>query len=186
MGFLETVLVAIGLAMDAFAVSVCKGLSMFKMNWKKAFTIAIYFGIFQMVMPLLGFLLGIGFSEWIEAIDHWIAFILLGFIGLNMIKNVKNDENESDNASLDLKTMTLLAIATSIDAFAVGVTFAFLRVEIIKAVVIIGIVTLGISAFGVIIGNKFGNKLQNKAELLGGVVLIIMGFKILLQHLNVI
>ena len=186
MGIFEIVTIGFGLAMDAFAVSICKGLCIKNIKVKEILIISLYFGIYQAVMPFLGYLLGNAFSDFVEKIDHWIAFILLGFIGLNMIKNVKNDENESDNASLDLKTMTLLAIATSIDAFAVGVTFAFLRVEIIKAVVIIGIVTLEISAFGVIIGNKFGNKLQNKAELLGGVVLIIMGFKILLQHLNVI
>ena len=182
MGFLETVFVAIGLAMDAFAVSVCKGLSMFKMNWKKAFIIAIYFGIFQMVMPLLGFLLGIGFSEWIEAIDHWIAFILLSFIGGKMIKE-SFDKSENLDDKVDFKTMSMLAIATSIDALAIGITYAFLDVKnCMFSFALIGIITFIISLFGVKIGNKFGIKYGNKAEMIGGLILIFIGVEILIEH----
>ena len=182
MGFLETIFIAIGLAMDAFAVSVCKGLSMFKMNWKKAFTIAIYFGIFQMVMPLLGFFLGIGFSEWIEAIDHWIAFVLLAFIGWKMIKE-SFDKSENVDDKVDFKTMSMLAIATSIDALAIGITYAFLDVKnCMFSFSLIGIITFIISLMGVIIGNKFGTKYGNKAEMVGGLILIFIGTKILIQH----
>ena len=182
MGFLETIFIAIGLAMDAFAVSVCKGLSMYKMNWKKAITIAIYFGIFQMVMPLLGFLLGIGFSEWIEAIDHWIAFILLAFIGGKMIKE-SFDKSENVDDKVDFKTMSMLAIATSIDALAIGITYAFLDVKnCMFSFLLIGIITFIISLLGVIIGNKFGTKYGNKAEMLGGLILIFIGTKILIEH----
>ena len=182
MGFLETVFIAIGLAMDAFAVSVCKGLSMFKMNWKKAFVIAIYFGVFQMAMPLLGFLLGIGFSEWIEIIDHWIAFILLSLIGVKMIKE-SFDKSENVDDKVDFKTMSMLAIATSIDALAIGITYAFLDVKnCIFSFALIGIITFAISLFGVKIGNKFGVKYGNKAELVGGLILIFIGTKILIEH----
>ena len=182
MGFLETIFIAIGLAMDAFAVSVCKGLSTFKMNWKKAFVIAVYFGVFQMVMPLLGFLLGIGFSEWIETIDHWIAFILLSFIGVKMIKE-SFDKSENVDDKIDFKTMSILAIATSIDALAIGITYAFLDVKnCLFSFSLIGIITFIISLFGVIIGNKFGTKYGNKAELVGGLILIFIGTKILIEH----
>ena len=182
MGFLETVLVAIGLAMDAFAVSVCKGLSMFKMNWRKAFTIAIYFGFFQFVMPLLGFLLGMGFSECIETIDHWIAFILLTFIGAKMIKE-SFDKSENIDDKVEFKTMSVLAIATSIDALAIGITYAFLDVKnCMFSFALIGIITFIISLFGVKIGNKFGTKYGNKAEMIGGLILIFIGVKILIEH----
>ena len=182
MGFLETIFIAIGLAMDAFAVSVCKGLSMFKMNWKKAFVIAIYFGVFQMAMPLLGFLLGIGFSEWIETIDHWIAFILLSFVGVKMIKESFNKTENVDD-KVDLKTMSMLAIATSIDALAIGITYAFLDVKnCIFSFILIGAITFVISLLGVKIGNTFGTKYGNKAELGGGLILIFIGTKILIEH----
>ena len=186
MGILEIVLVAIGLAMDAFAVSICKGLSMKKMNWKSAIIIGLYFGIFQAIMPVIGYFLGITFSGLVENVDHWIAFILLAIIGVNMIKESFDDENEKRNEKVDFKTMIILALATSIDALAVGVTFAFFKTNIVLAVFIIGIITFILSLIGVKIGNRFGDKFQNKAELIGGIILIIIGIKILLEHLGVI
>ena len=186
MSLFEIVLVGIGLAMDAFAVSICKGLSMKKMNWKSAIIIALYFGIFQAIMPIIGYFLGTTFSSFVENIDHWIAFILLAFIGGNMIKESTDDEVEKRNDKVDVKTMLLLAVATSIDALAVGITFAFLKTNIGLAVIIIGSITFLLSIIGVKIGNKFGDKFQNKAELTGGIILIIIGLKILLEHLGII
>ena len=187
MGIIEIILIAVSLAMDAFAVSICKGLSMIKMDWKKAIIIGLYFGIFQGGMPLIGYFLGVGFEESIKFIDHWIAFGLLAFIGGNMIKEAlsKNDEDEVDD-SVDFKTMIVLAIATSIDALAVGVTFAFLNVNILLAVALIGIITFVISCIGVKLGNVFGDKYEKKAELAGGVVLVLIGLKILLEHLGIL
>ena len=187
MGIIEIILIAVSLAMDAFAVSICKGLSMKKMDWKKAIIIGLYFGIFQGGMPLIGYILGVGFEESIKFIDHWIAFGLLAFIGGNMIKEAlsKNDEDEVDD-SVDFKTMIVLAIATSIDALAVGVTFAFLNVNILLAVALIGIITFVISCIGVKLGNVFGDKYEKKAELAGGVVLVLIGLKILLEHLGIL
>ena len=182
MGFLETFFIAISLAMDAFAVSVCKGLSMLKMNWKKAYTIAIYFGFFQMVMPFLGFLLGIGFINYINTLDHWIAFILLTFIGEKMIIESFNTTEYIDD-KIDFKTMLMLAIATSIDALAIGITYAFLDVKnCMFSFALIGIITFIISLLGVKIGNKFGTKYGNKAEMIGGLILVFIGMKILIQH----
>ena len=186
MKLIEIMVVSFGLAMDAFAVSVCKGLSMKKINLKKNLIIALYFGIFQTLMPIIGYFLGITFSNIVKSIDHWIAFILLGIIGFNMIRESFDDEVEKKNDNIDIKTMLLLAVATSIDALAVGVTFAFFKVNIILAILIIGIITFILSLIGVKIGNKFGDRFQNKAELLGGIILIIMGLKILLEHLNII
>lgn len=187
MGLLELILIAVGLAMDAFAVSVCKGLSMKKMDIKKALIIGLYFGGFQGGMPLLGYLLGVGFQEKIQAVDHWIAFGLLVFIGINMIKEaLSKDEEDECNDKVDFKTMIVLAIATSIDALAIGVTFAFLKVNIMLAVSLIGIITFIISMLGVKIGNVFGDKYEKKAEIAGGVILIILGTKILLEHLGVL
>ncbi|MBQ9318007.1 MAG: manganese efflux pump [Bacilli bacterium] len=186
MKLIEIMVVSFGLAMDAFAVSVCKGLSMKKINLKKSLIIALYFGIFQALMPIIGYFLGITFSNIVKSIDHWIAFILLGIIGFNMIRESFDDEVEKKNDNIDIKTMLLLAVATSIDALAVGVTFAFFKVNIILAILIIGIITFILSLIGVKIGNKFGDRFQNKAELLGGIILIIMGLKILLEHLNII
>ena len=186
MGLVEIILIGIGLAMDAFAVSVCKGLSMKKINWKNAIIIALYFGIFQAVMPVFGYLLGTAFSSFVESVDHWIAFVLLSIIGGNMIKESTDDEIEKRNDKIDIKTMLVLAIATSIDALAVGVTFAFFKTNIIFAVAVIGIITFALSILGVFIGNKFGDKLQNKAELTGGIILILIGLKILLEHLGII
>ena len=186
MGLIEIIFIGIGLAMDAFAVSVCKGLSMKKINWKNAIIIAIYFGIFQALMPVVGYFLGTAFSSIVESVDHWIAFILLAAIGGNMIKESTDDEVEKRNDNVDFRTMIVLAIATSIDALAVGVTFAFFKVNLILAIVLIGIITFALSILGVIIGNKFGDKLQNKAELTGGIILILIGLKILLEHLGIL
>ena len=186
MGALEILLIAIGLAMDAFAVSICKGLSMKKMSWKKAIIVGLYFGIFQALMPVMGYFLGATFESLVTQIDHWIAFALLTFIGINMLKEAfaKNEENQND--SVEFKTMVVLAIATSIDALAIGITFAFLQVNMILATLIIGIVTFAICVIGVKIGNKFGDKYERKAETVGGLILILMGIKILLEHLGII
>lgn len=186
MNILEIILIGVGLAMDAFAVSICKGLSMKKLEWKKAFIIALYFGVFQAIMPVIGYFLGTSFQSLVTNIDHWIAFILLTIIGGNMIKESFDDENEKRNDKIDFKTMIILAIATSIDALAVGITFAFFQTNIILAVAIIGAITFFISIFGVKIGNKFGDKFQNKAEMFGGIILILIGLKILLEHLGIL
>ena len=187
MGIVEIIFIAIGLAMDAFAVSVCKGLSMKKMSWKKAIIIALYFGIFQALMPVIGYALGIGFEESIKFIDHWIAFGLLAFIGGNMIKeSLSKDEDDNQNDDVNFKTMVVLAVATSIDALAVGVTFAFLNVNLILVISIIGVLTFIISLLGVKIGNVFGDKFEKKAELAGGIILILIGLKILLEHLGIL
>ena len=172
--------------MDAFAVSVCKGLAMPKITVKKAAVVGIWFGGFQALMPALGYLLGSQFKNSITAIDHWIAFILLGIIGGNMIREACSGECEKENDSLDIKTMFLLAVATSIDALAVGITFAFLKVNIAAAVSFIGVTTFVISAAGVKIGNIFGTKYKSKAELAGGIILILLGLKILLEHLGIL
>ena len=186
MGAIEILLISIGLAMDAFAVSVCKGLAMKKMNWKKAIIIGLYFGGFQALMPTLGFFLGAAFQSLITSIDHWIAFILLGIIGGEMIKESFDDDSENKNDDVSFKTMIVLAIATSIDALAVGITFAFLNVNLVLAVSLIGIITFILSIVGTKIGNRFGDKYQNKAELVGGIILVLLGIKILLEHLNII
>lgn len=183
MGIIEILLISISLAMDAFAVSICKGVSMKKMNWKKAIIIGLYFGGFQMLMPIIGYMLGKGFENVVANIDHWIAFILLAGIGANMIKEAFSDESDKVNDNKDVKTMILLAIATSIDALAVGITFAFLKVNLILAISLIGIVAFALSVIGTKIGNRFGDKYGNKACLVGGVILILMGIKILIEHL---
>ena len=184
MGLIALFLIAVGLSMDAFAVSVCKGLAMPKCTFKKAAIVGLWFGGFQALMPAIGYILGAQFQEAIASIDHWIAFVLLALIGGNMIhEELDNDEEEAD-ASLDVKTMFLLAVATSIDALAIGITFAFLKVNIIPAVCFIGIVTFIISFAGVKIGNVFGARYKNKAEIVGGVILILLGLKILLEHLG--
>lgn len=185
MELIDIVLISIGVAMDAFAVAICKGLSMKKMNWKKALIIGAYFGFFQMIMPIAGYLLGIGFDEWFEKFDHWIAFILLAFIGGKMIKEAFESEECLDD-KVDFSSMFLLALATSIDALAIGVTYAFLDVSnCMEAFASIGIITFILSVVGVKIGNKFGNKFGKKAELIGGIILIFMGFEILIEHLCV-
>ena len=186
MGIIELISVSIGLSMDAFAVSICKGLSLKKMSWKKAVIVGIYFGFFQGIMPLMGYLLGISFKKQISNIDHWVAFVLLGVIGINMIKEALSSDSETTNDSIKFKDMFVLAIATSIDALAIGITFAFLNVNIWLAIVLIGIITFILSIVGVKIGNIFGDKFEKKAEIFGGIILILLGIKILLEHLNII
>ena len=184
MGLIELFLIAVGLSMDAFAVSVCKGLAMPKCTFKKAAIVGLWFGGFQALMPAIGYILGAQVQEAIASIDHWIAFVLLALIGGNMIHEALDNDEEEADASLDVKTMFLLAVATSIDALAIGITFAFLKVNIIPAVCFIGIVTFIISFAGVKIGNVFGARYKNKAEIVGGVILILLGLKILLEHLG--
>lgn len=183
MSFVEIFLIGVGLSMDAFAISICKGLSLKEYKIKYSVISGAYFGIAQAVMPLIGFLLGTQFREIIKAFDHWTAFILLTIIGANMIRESFSKEEDSNNNKFDFKTMFLLAIATSIDALVVGVTFAFLTVNIIPAIIIIGCTTFAFSAVGVRIGKVFGAWLKSKAELTGGVILILMGLKILIEHL---
>ena len=184
MGLIELFLIAVGLSMDAFAVSVCKGLAMPKCTFKKAAIVGLWFGGFQALMLAIGYVLGAQFQEAIASIDHWIAFVLLALIGGNMIHEALDNDEEEADASLDVKTMFLLAVATSIDALAIGITFAFLKVNIIPAVCFIGIVTFIISFAGVKIGNVFGARYKNKAEIVGGIILILLGLKILLEHLG--
>lgn len=188
MGVIELFLIAVGLSMDAFAVSICKGLAMEKCTMKKAGIVGIYFGGFQALMPMIGYLLGVGFQEMITSVDHWIAFVLLGIIGVNMLKEAfaPDEPCEEQDETLDFKTMLGLAVATSIDALAVGVTFAFLRVDIVPAVSFIGVTTFVISALGVKIGHVFGARYKKRAEAAGGVILILLGVKILIEHLGIL
>lgn len=189
MGFLEIFLIGIGLSADAFSVAVCKGLNMRKLNLKHAYIIALFFGGFQAIMPLIGYLLGTNFAEYIEQFDHWIAFVLLGFIGGKMaIEAIRdNDDDEEEKTDvLKIGELTVMAIATSIDALAVGITFAFLKVNILLSVLLIGVTTFALSLAGVLIGNKFGAKYKSKAELAGGIILVLIGVKILLEHLGII
>lgn len=183
MGFLELFLVAVGLSADAFAVAICKGLSTAKVKFGNMLTVGLYFGGFQALMPLLGFWLGSNFQSLIESIDHWIAFVLLGIIGINMIRESRENAEEVD-ASFSFRSMLPLAVATSIDALAVGITFSFLNVSIVPAVSLIGVTTFILSAVGLIFGNRFGSKYKAKAELAGGIILILIGVKILLEHLG--
>ena len=214
--FIEIFLIGVGLSMDAFAVSICKGLSMKKIKKRDVFIIALFFGGFQALMPFIGWFLGKGFESYITSIDHWIAFILLGLIGINMIKEALDDEiecvddtlrigdllgiiggkmlidgikaeddEETGEFKLDLKELFLLAIATSIDALAVGITFAFLNYPIVECMSIIGCTTFIISFIGVYIGKIFGSKYEHKAEIAGGIILIVIGLKILLEHLGI-
>ncbi len=187
MSITEIIIVAIGLSMDAFAVAIGKGLSLTQVKWKHALIVGAYFGVFQALMPLLGYLLGTQFADYITSYDHWIAFVLLAIIGGKMVKDsFAKEDDRNVNKSLRLGTMLPLAIATSIDALAVGVSFAFLKVDIVWSVVLIGCITLVISMAGVKIGNIFGIKYRSKAELAGGIILILIGLKILLEHLGVI
>lgn len=179
----ELFLIAVGLSMDAFAVSICKGLSMCRFYPHHALIIGMYFGGFQALMPLIGYLLGIRFQEAITAYDHWIAFLLLGIIGYNMIREALSGEEESCDASIAVRDMLVLAVATSIDALAVGVTFAFLRVQILPAVSFIGCTTFLLSVVGVRVGTVFGARYKSRAELAGGGILVLMGVKILVEHL---
>ena len=187
MGFFEIFMIGVGLSMDAFAVSVCKGLNMKTLNRKHALVIGLFFGGFQGIMPLLGWLLGKQFERYITAFDHWIAFILLAFIGFNMIRESREEaEEEKAFTGVNFKELLLLSVATSIDALAVGVTFAFLQVKIVPAVTIIGCTTFVLSLAGVYVGNVFGARYKSRAELTGGVILILIGLKILLEHLGVL
>ena len=191
MSLIELFLIAVGLSMDAFAVSVCKGLAMKRCTFAKAGIVGLWFGAFQAGMPLIGYILGVQFKDIITSVDHWIAFILLGLIGGNMLRESLEPEESCDTCgeadeSLDMRTMFALAVATSIDALAIGVTFAFLRVDIVPAVSFIGVITFAISFAGVKIGNIFGAKYKNKAEMAGGLILILLGLKILLEHLEVL
>ena len=182
MSLWELFVIAVGLSMDAFAVSVCKGLSVQKVKPKHYLIVAAYFGGFQALMPLLGYLLGVRFEAMVANVDHWIAFVLLGLIGANMVCESRAGEEKLDD-SFTVSTMLILAVATSIDALAIGVTFAFLGVNIVEAIILIGITTGIISGVGLKIGNVFGSRYKSKAEMAGGIVLILMGIKILVQHL---
>lgn len=189
MGFWELFLLAIGLSMDAFAVSLCKGLSVEKVKLKNTLSCGIWFGGFQALMPLIGFFIGSLFAEYIVAIDHWVAFVLLAFIGANMLKEAFSkceDCNSEKDSDFSIKTMFIMAIATSIDALAIGVSLSMAGdVDIWLSIALIGVVTFILSALGVRLGAVFGAKYKKKAELLGGVILIVLGLKILLEHLGV-
>lgn len=188
MDLLTLFLLAVGLSMDAFAVAICKGLAMKKITIKQAAIVGAWFGIFQALMPALGFLLGTSFAAVVNVIADWIAFILLALIGGNMIKEALSKEEEEADASLAFKKMLLLAIATSIDAFAVGVSFAFMEIGslIVPAVLFIGIITFTLSMAGVKVGSVFGTKYKSKAELAGGIILILLGLKIILEHFGIL
>jgi putative Mn2+ efflux pump MntP len=198
MGLIEIFLTGVGLSMDAFAVSICRGLQMRrKVNWRHLLIIAAFFGGFQALMPAIGYLLGSQFKDYIVAVDHWIAFGLLAFIGGKMVFDVIGDirkerggcpccEQKAEEERLDVKNIALMAVATSIDALAVGITFAFLEVNLLLAVAIIGVTTFLLCSLGVLVGHKFGARFKNKASLAGGIVLILIGTKILLEHLGIL
>lgn len=191
MEILELLLIGVSLSMDAFAVSLCQGLSMPRLNWRHAAVISLFFGGFQALMPVIGWLLGSQFAGYIQSFDHWVAFVLLLLIGGNMVREAFSpEEEEEDGCSagerLDLKRLFLMAVATSIDALAIGVTFAFLEVQILEAASVIGVTTFVISLAGVAIGNYFGTRYQKRAEITGGVILILLGTKILLEHLGIL
>ena len=190
MGFGELLLLAVGLSMDAFAVSICKGLSMKKATLKAQATCGVWFGGFQALMPLIGFFLGTLFAEAIEAVDHWVAFGLLALIGVNMLREAFSKEEEEsgdENADLSFKTMLVMAIATSIDALAVGISLAMAgNVNILVALLLIGLVTFAMSALGEKIGNAFGSRFEKKAQAAGGIILVLLGVKILLEHLGIL
>ena len=186
MGLLELFVIAVGLSMDAFAVSICKGLSVRKLKPKHALTVGVYFGGFQMLMPLIGFALGVRFQSFITSIDHWIAFVLLGLIGANMIRESREQDEENLSDSFSFGAMLSLAVATSIDALAVGITFAFLRVDIVMSVGLIGATTFVLALAGVAVGHRFGARYEKAATIAGGIVLVLIGTKILLEHLGIL
>lgn len=190
MGFFEIFMIGVGLSMDAFAASVCKGLNMRRMNIKNMLVIGLFFGGFQALMPVVGWVLGKQFENYITSVDHWVAFALLVFVGGKMIYDVFEDKGEDDYGEktdrVDVKEIFTLAIATSIDALAVGISFAFLQVDIVKAASVIGITTFLLSAVGVAVGNIFGAKYEKKATLAGGIILVLIGLKILLEHTGVL
>ncbi len=187
MGILELLLLAVGVSMDAFAVAICKGFALRGVRLRHCLWVGLWFGAFQALMPLAGYLLGVQFRALITAVDHWIAFALLAFLGIKMIwEALSQKQEECPDDSLSARHMLVLAIATSIDALALGVTFAFLQVQLIPAVCSIGLTTFVISAVGVKLGSKFGEAFKNKAELFGGIILIGIGLKILLEHLGIL
>ncbi len=195
MGFVELFLIGVGLSMDACAVAICKGLAMRKVNYRHALVIALFFGGFQALMPLVGWALGTQFQQFIAPVDHWIAFVLLAFLGGKMLWEAFHDDDGPEGAEtgaagasekLDLRELVLMAVATSIDALAVGITFAFLQVDIVPAVALIGATTFVLSFAGVVVGNQFGARFEKPATVVGGVVLVLIGVKILLEHLGVI
>lgn len=186
MGLIELFIIAVGLSMDAFAVSICKGLALKDVKLKHSVKTGLWFGGFQALMPVIGFFCGILFKNFITEFDHWIAFFLLALLGVKMIKEALTDDDEGTDAAMDIKNMFLLAVATSIDALAAGITFACLNVNIWYAVAFIGVITFIFSAVGIKIGSLFGAKFKTKAEIAGGVILILMGVKILLEHLGII
>ena len=191
MGLMELFLIAVGLSMDAFAVAVCKGLGMRRLDMRQAAVIALFFGGFQALMPLAGWALGAQFEKFITPVDHWIAFALLAIIGSKMLWDAFR-EGDSEGAScpidgkLDVRELAMLAVATSIDALAVGITFAFLRVDILTSVGLIGVTTFALSIVGVAVGHRFGARYEKPATVVGGIVLILIGLKILLEHLGII
>lgn len=186
MSLFGIIVLSIGLGMDAFAVSVCKGVSFKKGNLKKSIIVASYMGIFQALMPVIGYFLGISFADKITSIDHWLAFGLLFIIGVKMVKEALSKDVEVVNDNVDFKEMIILAIATSIDALAVGITFAFLNVNLWFSITLIGSITFLLSLIGTKIGNLFGDKYEKKAEFVGGLILILLGLKIVLEHLSIL
>lgn len=182
MGIAELLIIAVGLSMDAFAVSICKGLSLRVVSPKHVASVSLWFGGFQALMPLIGYFLGVSFADFVSAVDHWIAFVLLGIIGGNMIKDSFSQEECSYDPGFQFRTMFSLAVATSIDALAIGVSLAFLKVDIWTAVLLIGVVTGAFSVVGIYIGKYFGCRYKSKAEFAGGFILVAMGLKILLEH----
>ncbi|CEH35128.1 manganese efflux pump MntP [Romboutsia lituseburensis] len=186
MNLASILLIAFALSMDAFAVSVTKGMTLNKVNYSISGKIALFFGFFQGVMPLIGWCLGIQFESYIKSYDHWIAFILLGFIGLKMIFDAKDDKSESNSFKLNNKELFILSIATSIDALAIGVSFAFLKINIIPICISIAIITFSICFLGVLIGKKIGSLFRTSAQILGGIILILIGLNILNDHTGII
>ena len=188
MGFVELFLIGVGLSMDAFAVAICKGLGMHRINYRHALVIALFFGGFQALMPLLGWALGSQFAAFITPVDHWIAFGLLAFVGGKMLWEAfrGGEDVGPDTEKLDVKELFMLAIATSIDALAVGIGFAFLQVDIVIAITVIGITTFVLSIIGVMVGNRFGARYEKPSTIVGGIVLILIGHKILLEHLGLL
>lgn len=189
LGLTELILIGVGLSMDAFAVAICQGLCMRKVNWLHALVIALFFGGFQALMPFAGWALGSQFSAYIQRVDHWVAFVLLALIGGNMVRESFGKEQDTECAvaeRLDIKRLLVMSVATSIDALAVGVTFAFLSVKILPAISIIGVTTFLLSIVGVVVGNFFGERYKSRAEFTGGAILILLGTKILLEHLGIL
>lgn len=189
MGLVELTLLAVGLSLDAFSVAICKGLGMARLNWRTAFEIALAFGLFQAGMPLIGWALGTQFLWLIEPIDHWIAFVLLGFIGGSMIHEALTDNEEIERGSVDrvpLGELAMLAVATSIDALTSGIALASLNIDIVAAVSLIGVITFSLSFAGVAVGHRFGDRHRRIATIAGGVILILIGTKVLLEHLGIL